>query len=61
MRDSRLNNHYILMDFLDKLLYQESILESLKEIPHIIAEKRNMEILQNKEYIIRVIIRWSRS
>lgn len=52
MRDSRLNNHYILMDFLDKLLYQESILESLKEIPHIIAEKRNMEILQNKEYII---------
>ena len=52
MRDSRLNNHYILMDFLDKLLHQESILEALKEIPQIIAEKKNMEILKNKEYII---------
>lgn len=51
-RDSRLNKKFLLMDFLPILKKQEQILKQLDEMNDLIKEKRNMDILKQKEYIV---------
>ncbi len=47
----RMNSNFLLMDCMSKLQKQENILSNLNQIPQLLREKRNMEILQNKEMI----------
>lgn len=51
-RDWRLNQKFLMMDFLQILKKQESILKQLNQLPDLIRAKKNMDILQEKEYII---------
>lgn len=51
-RDHRLHRTFILMDFLERLVRQEELLEALKEIPKMIQEKKNFEILQDGHYMV---------
>lgn len=48
-RDCRMHQDFLLMDFKGRLEQQEKILGSLKEIPKLIKERKNMDILQSKE------------
>lgn len=47
----RMHRSYLLMDYLDHFQKQEQILGFLKEIPNRIKEKRNRDILTNKNMI----------
>ena len=51
-RDHRLHRTFVLMDFLERLVRQEELLEALKEIPNMIQEKKNFEILQDGHYMV---------
>lgn len=51
-RDSRLNREFLMMDFLPILKKQEAILKQLNEMSGILKERRNMDILKEKDYII---------
>lgn len=51
-RDHRLHRTFVLMDFLERLVRQEELLEALKEIPKMIQEKKNFEILQDGHYMV---------
>lgn len=51
-RDSRLNRDFLMMDFLPVLKRQEAILKQLNELSGILKEKRNMDILKEKDYIV---------
>lgn len=51
-RDSKLHRTFILMDYIGRLKYQEALLGALKEIPTLIKEKKNFEVLCNDTYII---------
>lgn len=51
-RDSKLHRTFILMDYIGKLKYQEALLGALKEIPVLIKEKKNFDVLCNDTYII---------
>lgn len=51
-RDRKLHRTFILMDYIEKLKKQEIILGKLKNIPDLIKEKKNYNVLCNKEYII---------
>lgn len=51
-RDYRLHRTFVLMDCLDQLECQEHQLEALKEIPIMIHEKKNFEVLKNNYYMI---------
>ena len=51
-RDSRLNRDFLMMDFLPTLKKQETILKQLNELSGILKEKRNMDILKEKDYIV---------
>lgn len=50
-RDSKLHGTFILMNYIPRLKYQESVLEALKEIPGLIKEKKNYRVLNNLTYI----------
>lgn len=50
-RDRKLHKSFILMDYISGLKRQEELLEALKEIPLIIKEKRNYEVLKSEKYI----------
>ena len=47
----KLHREFLMMDMKERIESQLAVLESLKEIPNLIHEKRNMEILSNKEII----------
>ena len=50
-RDRRTHQQFLLMDFCDHLEKQQEILEHLKDIPTLVKEKKNMDILKAKEVI----------
>lgn len=51
-RDSQYSRHFVLQDFLEQLSRQKELLENLKDIPELTRQKRNMEILQQPNYVI---------
>lgn len=51
-RDHRLHRTFVLMDFLERLVRQEELLDALKEIPKMNQEKKNFEILQDGHYMV---------
>ena len=51
-RDSQYSRHFVLQDFLERLIHQKELLENLKDIPDLTRQKRNMEILQKTHYVI---------
>lgn len=51
----RMHKKYLLMDSADKLKKQENLLEKLATIPELISEKKNFEILEDKELIISLM------
>lgn len=51
-RDRRLNQNFLMMDFLPVLKKQEAILKQLNDLTALLKEKRNMDILQKKDYIV---------
>lgn len=51
----RMHKKYLLMDSADKLKKQENLLEKLATIPELISEKKNFEILKDKELIISLM------
>jgi len=50
-RDSRLHKTFILMDYVHQLQRQGEVLEALQEIPMLIKEKRNLDILESDRHI----------
>ncbi len=52
IRDSRLHKTFVLMDCISQIQKQREILEALKDIPNLIKEKRNFDILCDVSYII---------
>ena len=51
-RDFRLNRNFLMMDFLPTLKKQEAILKQLDELSGILKEKRNMDVLKERDYIV---------
>ena len=51
-RDFRLNKDFLMMDFLVTLKKQENVLKRLDELTGMLKEKKNMEILKEKDYIV---------
>lgn len=51
-RDRMMHPKFLLMDFADTIAKQEVLLEHLNCLPGLIQEKKQMEILQNPDYII---------
>lgn len=51
-RDRKVHRKFLLMDFADTIAGQEAVLEQLSKIPELIQKKQNMDILQNKEYMV---------
>lgn len=51
-RDKRTYRHFLLMDYAEHLERQEEVLSHLSKIPDLIREKKKMEILQDKKYMI---------
>lgn len=54
-RDRKTHQHFLLMDFCAHLETQQEILEKLKDIPGLVKEKKNMEILRTKEIILALM------
>lgn len=50
-RDKRTHQQFILIDFCMHLEKQQKILTHLKDIPTLVREKKNMDILKNKDVI----------
>lgn len=50
-RDSRLHSTFVLMDYIRKIEQQKNILESLREIPGLLAERKNLMILRDEKYM----------
>lgn len=50
-RDRKMHQTFLIMDFCERLERQEEILELLHKIPALVRERKNMEILKNKELI----------
>lgn len=50
-RDKRTHRDFLIMDFCGELEKQEEILGFMKDIPSLVKERKNMEILQTKEII----------
>ena len=51
LKRDRLHRDYLLMDCAGQLRKQETVLTNLKEIPKLLSEKKNMEILRHKDMI----------
>lgn len=51
-RDKKIYKHFLLMDSAEHLENQEEILFRLSRIPDLIREKKKMEILEDKKYMI---------
>ncbi len=50
-RDQRMHQNFLIMDFCAELERQEEMVGYLKEIPVLVKERKNMEILKKKELI----------
>lgn len=48
-RDSAMHPEFLMMDFREQLMRQEQILQYLCQIPTLLEERRQMEVLKNKE------------
>lgn len=51
-RDRKTHKQFLLMDYEEHLAAQEAVLSELVKIPKLIAEKKQMEVLSGKEYMI---------
>lgn len=51
-RDRKVHGKFLLMDFADIIAGQEAVLEQLSKIPELLQKKQNIDILQNKEYMM---------
>lgn len=51
LKRDRIHTDYLLMDFFGALSQQEKVLAQMKDIPNILQEKRNMDILKNQDKI----------
>ncbi len=51
-RDSKLHKSFVLMDYIPQINQQKMILNALKDIPEMIREKKNFDILCDTQYII---------
>lgn len=51
-RDSQYSRHFVLQDFLEHFQQQEQLLKNLKDIPELTRQKRNIEILQEENYVV---------
>lgn len=51
-RDSQYSRHFVLQDFLVRLIHQKELLENLKDIPELTKQKKNIEILQKANYVV---------
>lgn len=51
-RDRRTHRRFLLMDYADHLAAQEEVLARLVRIPALISEKKQMEVLSDRKYII---------
>ncbi len=51
-RDRRTHRQFLLMDYAEHLARQEKVLQRLVRIPALISEKKQMEVLSDKQYII---------
>ena len=51
-RDKRIHRQFLLMDFSDHLENQEYVLSRLAQIPNFLKQKRQIDVLSDKEYII---------
>ncbi len=51
-RDRRTHRQFLLMDYAEHLCAQEEVLGRLVQIPELIAAKRQMEVLTDRQYII---------
>ncbi len=54
-RDAALNQNFLLMDFYETLKKQEQILCNLRQIPGLIKEHKNLQILQDKKLMISLM------
>ena len=54
LRD-KMHKNYLLMDYADRLKKQENILEKLNSIPDLLSQKKNFEILKDKELIVALM------
>lgn len=54
-RDIMVNPEFLMMDFLPLLMKQKDILNYLKEIPGLISQKQNIEILKNKDMVFSLM------
>lgn len=51
-RDRRTHRQFLLMDYAEHLSAQEEVLRRLVQIPALIGEKKQMEVLSDRQYII---------
>ena len=51
-RDRKTHKQFLLMDYAEHLAAQEEVLSRLVKIPKLIAEKKQMEVLSDREYMI---------
>ena len=51
-RDCRLHRTFVLMDCIDGIERQRLLLEALKEIPRLLAERKNFSILKTETYML---------
>lgn len=52
LRDKRMHSQFLMMDMIEVLNEQEQILEPLSKIPQLMKEKKPMEILTSRRYMI---------
>ncbi len=51
-RDAKINRTFLMMDFYPAIKRQEGILKNLNEMSGMLRQRKNMDILKNKSYII---------
>lgn len=55
VRDGQLHPEYVLVDCITKIKKQEEFLKVLAQLPELIAQKNNMEVLASEQYIFPLI------
>ncbi len=51
-RDAKLNQQFLLMDFFPALKRQETMLEQLDAMSEVLSERKNLQVLQNRDFMI---------
>lgn len=55
LKRDRMHRDFLLMDYSGQLRKQEQILANVREIPELVKQKKNMEILGNKDVIVSLM------